>query len=304
MSISDHHFVFVIGMHRSGTTMLGNLIANHSGASGLTDTSVNMNEGSHIQTAIPLPPGLGSLAFKRHSRHTETSPYATRAVAQSLWRSWSPYWDTSKPVLVEKSPNHIMSTRLLQKLFPNSSFVCIMRHPIAQALAISKWATNRSLLQFIANWTICHERLIGDLPHLRHKIIFRYEDFCAAPEAHIQQALKLIGLPDEPVFDRPIHSSNQRYFDRWQAGGTGLSARAQRIAARAFLAPRFARFGYHLSAPFVTKPRFAFSGLESTESTVSADSGVGGGEMRDLIGMRLDEGRTAGDPADIGSKAR
>lgn len=252
--VSEHHFVFVIGMHRSGTTLLGDLIASHPEASGLTGTGVNMNEGSLIQTAFPLPPGLGSLAFKRHSRHTEASPYANAEVARKLWAEWSPYWDTSKPLLVEKSPNHIMSTRLLQALFPNSTFVCILRHPVAQALAIKKWATNRSLLQFMTNWAMCHNRLLADLPHLRRKVVFRYEDFCRTPEDHLRMIFQTLGLPDGPPLDRQIRSSNARYYDAWAEAGHGL----QGIAARALLGRNFRKFGYLLSSPYETAPEFIF----------------------------------------------
>ena len=257
--VSDHRFVFVIGMHRSGTTMLGDLIARHSQASGLSDTGVNMNEGSLVQTAIPLPPGLGSLAFKPHARHDETSAYATPEVARALWAAWSPHWDLSRPVLVEKSPNHIMSTRLLQALFPQSSFVCILRHPIAQAAAISKWASNRTRLQFLANWALCHRRLMADLPHLRRSILFRYEDFCTAPEAHMDAILDFLDLPREPLIDRRIAASNERYFDLWQSE-RGLSIAAQRLAGRALLSRGFARFGYGMVPPFLgPRPSFCIA---------------------------------------------
>ena len=98
MAGSDHRIVFVIGMHRSGTSMLGQILAHHSQASGLTGTGVNMDEGSLIQDALPLPPGLGSLALKRNARFDETSSYARPETAKALFDAWAPHWDLTKPV--------------------------------------------------------------------------------------------------------------------------------------------------------------------------------------------------------------
>lgn len=268
MTASQHRLVFVIGMHRSGTSMLAQMLARHSQISGLTGTGMFMDEGSLVQKVLPLPPGVGSLALKRHARFDESSAYATPETAAALWDSWSPYWDLSKPVLIEKSPNHIMSTRLLQALFPKAIFICILRHPVAQALAISKWASNRTVLQFLLNWDLCQRRLWSDLPHLKRKIVFRYEDFCAAPQAMFDAFFRFIELAPETVVDRPVTSSNERYYQKWSDTGKGAGFAAQKAAARALFGRSFGRFGYLLDAPHMGEPRvdglFRISEREAT----------------------------------------
>ena len=51
-----------------------------------------------------------------------------------MYAEWRRYWDVSKPILVEKSPRHIIMTRLLQHWFgaDQTFFIVIMRHPLAR----------------------------------------------------------------------------------------------------------------------------------------------------------------------------
>ena len=60
----DHQLVFVGGLHRSGTTVLAEMIASARSASGLENTGVMMDEGQFLQDVYPLgqkhqPGGLG-----------------------------------------------------------------------------------------------------------------------------------------------------------------------------------------------------------------------------------------------------
>ena len=63
----------------------------------------------------------------------ESSVYATEANRIKLYAEWRRYWQPSKPVLVEKSPRHMLMTRLLQWYFTpeRTRFVVVLRHPIA-----------------------------------------------------------------------------------------------------------------------------------------------------------------------------
>ena len=58
---------------------------------------------------------------------------ATEANRIKLYAEWRRYWQPSKPVLVEKSPRHMLMTRLLQWYFTpeRTRFVVVLRHPIA-----------------------------------------------------------------------------------------------------------------------------------------------------------------------------
>jgi len=51
--VDEHRFVFLAGLHRSGTTLLARLLAAHPEVSGFSDTGVPADEGQLLQTVYP-----------------------------------------------------------------------------------------------------------------------------------------------------------------------------------------------------------------------------------------------------------
>ncbi len=140
--MEDKRFVFVGGLHRSGTTLLARCLAGHPDISGFAGTGAKEDEGQHLQTVYPAANtfgGSGGFGFSPQAHVTEDSPLVSDANRHRLWEQWSPHWDLSKPLLVEKSPPNLMKSRFLQAMFPNSWFVMLIRHPIAVAHATEKW---------------------------------------------------------------------------------------------------------------------------------------------------------------------
>ena len=99
----------------------------------------------------------GRFALDPRSHLTEDSPLATPGNAARLAEQWAPYWDLSRPVLVEKSPPNLVMTRFLQALYPHASFVVIVRHPVVVALGTDKWLRGRTLRTPMANWFAAHD---------------------------------------------------------------------------------------------------------------------------------------------------
>ena len=70
--------------------------------------------GQQFQSVYPYQTGDNNWAHNPNMRLDDSAPVATAACRDQLYAEWRPYWDVSKPVLVEKSPRHILMTRLLQ----------------------------------------------------------------------------------------------------------------------------------------------------------------------------------------------
>ena len=133
-------FLFVCGLHRSGTSLVHRLLRAHPKVSGIAHTTVQEDEGQHLQTVFMADSKYGPLfAFNPQSHLTDDSPLITVENRKKLLREWGRYLDFTQDVLIEKSPSNILRSRFLQALFPESCFVYITRHPIPTALAVQKW---------------------------------------------------------------------------------------------------------------------------------------------------------------------
>jgi hypothetical protein len=257
--LADHRLVFVAGTHRSGTTPLTRVLAAHPQVSGFSDTGATEDEGQHLQDVYPVARtygGPGRFALDRRSHLTEGSPLATPGSARRLAKAWTPYWDLTRPVLVEKSPPNLVMTRFLQELFPHASFVVIVRHPVVVALGTDKWLRGRSLRTPLGNWFAAHDTFLRDLPSLRSVHVARYEDLVRDPVAELGALSDFLGL-DGPLDATAWQSGrSDAYAARWAALGTDRLP-WRRLLKRSLVAEfgeRTAAYGYDIEDLDVLRP--------------------------------------------------
>ncbi|MEO8330645.1 MAG: sulfotransferase, partial [Candidatus Nanopelagicales bacterium] len=170
--------VFVGGLHRSGTSLLAQLVADHPQGSGLSGTEVPEDEGQHVQDVYPAARvfgGPGRFARDEKAHLTEDSLLAKPANAERLLSAWRPHWDSSKEYLVEKSPPNLIMSRFLQQLFPDAFFLFIVRHPVSVTLATRKWRPRMPLPRLMNHWFVAHDIARDDLSSLRNVHVVSYE---------------------------------------------------------------------------------------------------------------------------------
>jgi hypothetical protein len=252
--MADHRYVFVAGLHRSGTTLLTRALGNHPDVSSFAATGYPEDEGQFLQRVYPIGKiygGPGRFGFDPRAHLTERSPLATDANRTRLRSEWEAHWDLSKGILVEKSPPNLLKMRFLQWMFPDAAFVVVMRHPIAVALATQKWSLT-STHSLIHHWLVCHERFLRDSASLRRPILTSYEALVADPTTlpRIQEA---IGIRGQEGALEPRTGINDRYFRLWQES-EGLLARPYRALLAGAFERRANRFGYSLTDPWRQAP--------------------------------------------------
>jgi hypothetical protein len=249
-SVDSSRLVFVGGLHRSGTTPLSRVLADHQDISGLVETGVTEDEGQHLQSVYPQAityGGAGRFALDKRAHLTESSPLATEANAAQLLRSWLPYWDSRRKYLLEKSPPNMVMSRFLQQLFPDSAQIFVIRNPVVVALGTKKWARFTSLEDLVRHWFAAHDILRADYPHLRRALVLRYEDLVDDPDTELARVADFLGL-DSPIPQRLLQASHSaRYEEAWAAMRTGsVIARRRRATIEKRYADQMAAYGYRI----------------------------------------------------------
>ncbi len=250
--MQDHRFVFLAGLHRSGTTLLARLLAAHPQVSGFSGTDAPADEGQHLQSVYPADRPLtrpGTFGFEPESHFTEESPLATQENARRLFEEWSPHWDLSRPVLVEKSPPNLLRTRFLQALFPGSAFVVVLRHPIPVTLATAKWRQTRRYHRLLEHWLRCHEIFEADKPRLERVHVIRYEELVRDPEPVLRGIFEFLDLEPIPPGEPVEAGADERYFEQWRALKRDPRLHLYLGLASLWYERRARRFGYSLLRP-------------------------------------------------------
>ena len=268
-------YVFICGLQRSGTSVLGRNIARLENCTGFKNTDMPMDEGRFLQDVYPFDGKFGeagSFGFDARAHRTETSTLLTPENIARLRASWHAHWDASKSICVEKTPANLLMSRFLQAAFPNSYFVVIWRHPVSVSLATQRWkVSTRPLYRLFEHWLHCHQLFEEDRKYLKHVYELRYEEYIKNPGKYHTEIAAFIGtrVPEPPTQDTSRYvaqsrnprrvrvpeaamenltsAHNQKYFNRWTnlLNNSPFKGYYRYIAAK--YEPEFARYGYSLT---------------------------------------------------------
>jgi hypothetical protein len=270
----ERRYVFVCGLHRSGTSVLGRNIAKMENCTGFKDTGAIEDEGQFLQDVYPISRvygGPGQFGFDPRAHLTETSPLLTPANTLKLRQSWERYWDYNKAICVEKTPGNLLKTRFLQAAFPRSYFIVIRRHPIPVSMANQKWQINFAPLhKLFDHWLHCHALFDEDKKYLKHIYELSYEEYVRNPAKYHQEIAQFIGTAAPKNAMKEVTGVyNQKYFGRWfDLLNRSRFKRYYRYIAVNYEA-RFAKYGYSLTKESDLKPVCA-----REAETISATAGA------------------------------
>ena len=255
-------YVFVGGTHGSGTSLLYKLFGAHGSGtfSCFHDTRVVEDEGQKLQDVYPTASRLGgpcSYATNADAYLDERLP-ADAATGTRLLGQWLPWWNRSKPVLVEKSPPDVIHSLWLQNAFAgrHSAFVFLIKHPYSIVIGGgSQWEkrcrrTPADVDAFLDNWLASYGKLEADAPRLRTAYLLRFESWLAS----VDGAWRLFDALVAKLLARPQRRRKLYYH---AAAGEPVDIRLPNMSSWALeteprrlakYEPRLAHFGYSLKS--------------------------------------------------------
>ena len=221
-------YLFIGGLHRSGTSLVNRLANALPGAGGITGSAAPENEGVYLQGAIPHTAQSGRpmhFATDPAQHLTEDHPLNRLETVIRLERDWAPWFAPDLRWRVEKSPVNLTRMRLLQQLFPMAQFVVMLRHPEAVAASVASWV-DAAPGALIDHWIAAQAQMLADLPHLHAVMVLRYEDVTAEPDRALRRIAAFLDLPPAAL-PEGIGDGNRAYegAERMTAGQALEAAR-------------------------------------------------------------------------------
>jgi tetratricopeptide (TPR) repeat protein len=194
--------IFVIGLPRSGSTLVEQILSSHSAVEGAQE----------LPEIAAMARGLGRGAGGQE-RASEQYPAALeplidaelRALGEAFLARTRAYRKTDRPFFVDKMPNNFVHIGLIHLILPNAKIVDVRRNPMAVGFSNFKqhFATGQRFSYDLTDIGLYYRdyadlmRHFDDvLPGRVHRIF--YETLVEDTESEVRRLLDYCGLPFEP----------------------------------------------------------------------------------------------------------
>ena len=191
--------IFIVGLPRSGSTLIEQILASHSlveGTRELSDLEAMASRlGGHAARPSEgvYPDILAALSGSE--LHALGEEYLDRAKVHRK---------TAAPFFIDKTPNNFAHLGLIQLILPNARIIDARRHPVGccfsafkQHFAVGQAFTysQEDLARYYRDYVALMAHFDAVLPGRVHRVI--YEQMVAEPEAQVRRLLAHCGLPFE-----------------------------------------------------------------------------------------------------------
>jgi len=220
--------VFVMGLPRSGTTLVERMLSSHSMVSSLGEINDLAYAVMHAAGPAPDKKALIGQAAR-----------ADLARLGAHYQGAARGYGVDAPVLIDKTPANFLYAGLIAAALPGARIIHLRRHPAASGYAMYKTLFRMGYpfsydLQEIARYIAAHRRLMDHWRGLMPDQILEvdYEKLVDAPEPQVRRMLDHVGVDWEPEclafhdnpaptatasaaqVREPIHTGSR---DQWQA---------------------------------------------------------------------------------------
>ena len=198
------HLIFVLGLPRSGTTLLQRIVSSHPDVYSLPEPWVMLPAAYDLQlgaTSAPYEPELAHIAIDEFSQQcggTKLRVAAARAMTDTFYAR--AMQDCGKSYFLDKTPRYYRIVPQLRAIYPAAKIIILLRHPLAIfASTLSTW--HEGDLQALRDSPNYADLLDG--PRLLLAAInsadantytLRYEDLVSDPKAACTSLCEALGL--------------------------------------------------------------------------------------------------------------
>jgi tetratricopeptide (TPR) repeat protein len=189
--------IFVVGLPRSGSTLVEQILASHSSVEGtmeLSNVLALVREFDHLDAARDAYPESVAAA----------EPARLAALGRRYLDETAPL-RSGLPRFIDKMPNNFSHIGLIQAILPNATVIDVRRHPMDACFSTFKqhFAEGQSFsydLEDLGRYYRCYLELMDhwDLVLPGRVLHLGYETLVREPEATVRRLLDHCRLPFEP----------------------------------------------------------------------------------------------------------
>jgi hypothetical protein len=199
--VADADPIFILGLTRSGSTLIEQILASHSQVEGTQELA----DVQRIATALRgRDTDLGSPRYP--GVLAELGPQDFRKFGERFMADTRIYRRTQRPFFTDKLPDNFRDIGLIHLMLPNAKIIDARREPMACCFSNLKQLFSggqefsysigdiahyyRTYLEFMRHW---NEALPGRILTVQH------EDMVENLEGNVRRILDFCGLPFEPA---------------------------------------------------------------------------------------------------------
>jgi len=207
-------FPFVVGMNRSGTTLLRMMLDAHPQLAVPPEThfipdliEFEKREGPAVETFVEVITSQrewGDFGFDEEALRQRLLGLDTLDSASAIRAFFELYAELQgKPRYGDKTPRYVSRMRAIQRVLPEARFVHVIRDGRDVALSVlDRTVKDLTVAAVAGRWQEKVAKARRDAPRLKHYLEVRYEDLILAPERTLAEICEFVELPfDEAMLD-------------------------------------------------------------------------------------------------------
>lgn len=195
--------VFVVGLQRSGSTLIEQILASHPMIEGTSELLVM----EQLWTRLGNTPGARGGSFAEVAR---LEPPALKALGAEYLARTRSFRLTDRPMFVDKLPPNWLNVGFIRLILPNARIIDARRNPLAcgfsnfkqnYATGVSFSYSQEAIGRFYADYLRLMNHFDQVLPGAVHHVT--NERLIDEPEAETRRLLDYVGVPFDPACLEP-----------------------------------------------------------------------------------------------------